>query len=211
MVQKRLAKIASKKIHLYISKVSDENVNKQILEVDSDQLGVFELFMNISATAGKEYEFEILKPKTNVKLSINEIMDSFPNEKRGTIKLLFNDFKDVVLVDTRSQREYETLRIKGAVNIPVTSKEFDDRIKLLRASTKKPIVFYTSRQTCNKSYLAGRKANHLNIEDTYAYDAGVYDWAKTHPNHVILLGKKSDDVPADIIPPKKIQISFVGP
>ena len=124
---------------------------------------------------------------------------------------LFNDFKDVVLVDTRSQREYETLRIKGAVNIPVTSKEFDDRIKLLRASTKKPIVFYTSRQTCNKSYLAGRKANHLNIEDTYAYDAGVFNWAKTHPNHVILLGKKSDDVPADIIPPNKIQISFVGP
>lgn len=137
--------------------------------------------------------------------------NAFPDVLIYENSRLFNDFKDVVLVDTRSQKEYETLRIKGAVNIPVLSKEFADRIKLLRASTNKPIVFYTSRKTCNKSYLAGRKANQLNIEDTYAYDAGVYDWAKTHPNHVILLGKRSDDVPADIIPPKKIQVSFVGP
>jgi len=124
---------------------------------------------------------------------------------------LFNDLSDVVLVDTRSQQEYETLRIKGAVSIPVSSKDFGDRIKFLRASTTKPIVFYCGRRTCHKSYLAGRKANHLNIEDTYAYDAGVFDWAKTHPNHVILLGKRADDVTADMIPPQQLQVTLVGP
>ena len=42
---------------------------------------------------------------------------------------LFNDFSDVVLVDTRSKYEYETLRIKSAVNIPVASKDFGEKIK----------------------------------------------------------------------------------
>jgi len=124
---------------------------------------------------------------------------------------LFNDFSDVVLVDTRSKYEYETLRIKGAVNIPVSSKDFDEKVKQLRASTTKPIVFYCNGKTCYKCYRAGRKANHLNIEDTYAYDAGVYEWAKSYPNHVVLLGM-SPIVPAVTKPAeKKVHISFAGP
>ena len=124
---------------------------------------------------------------------------------------LFNDFSDVVLVDTRSKYEYETLRIKGAVNIPVASKDFDQKVSQLRASTTKPIVFYCNGKTCYKCYRAGRKANSLNIEDTYAYDAGVFEWAKTYPNHVVLLGM-SPIVTGEITPAeKKVHISFAGP
>jgi len=124
---------------------------------------------------------------------------------------LFNNFSDVVLVDTRSKYEYETLRIKGAVNIPVASKDFDEKVTQLRASTTKPIVFYCNGKTCYKCYRAGRKANSLNIEDTYAYDAGVYEWAKTYPNHVVLLGMRPI-VTGEITPAeKKVHISFAGP
>jgi rhodanese-related sulfurtransferase len=123
---------------------------------------------------------------------------------------LFNDFSDVILVDTRSKYEYETLRIKGAVNIPVSSKDFGVKLKQLRATTSKPIVFYCNGRTCLKSYIAGREANNLNVEDTYAYDAGVFEWAKTYPNHAALLGKSPID-PRDIISAKKFTSHLLEP
>ena len=130
---------------------------------------------------------------------------------------LFEQLNQVVLVDTRSVAEFETLRIKGAVNIPLNRMDFAQRIQELRASTTKPIVFYCSGRNCEKSYQAGRKANLLNIEDTYAYDAGVFDWAKSYPNHVILLSRTPLDpngilTTAQKVPPSEVQhISFAGP
>ena len=123
---------------------------------------------------------------------------------------LFDDFRDVVLVDTRSTYEYETLRIKGAVNIPVSNNDFGEKLKQLRASTSKPIVFYCNGRTCYKSYRAGREANNLNIDDTYAYDAGIFEWAKTYPNHAILLGKSPIN-PEDIIPATKYTSHLLDP
>jgi rhodanese-related sulfurtransferase len=123
---------------------------------------------------------------------------------------LFNNFNDVVLVDTRSKYEYETLRIKGAVNIPVASNDFGEKIKKLRASTSKPIVFYCNGRTCYKSYRAGREANNVNVDDTYAYDAGVFEWAKAYPTHAVLLGKNPIN-PKDIIPTKKYTSRLLDP
>lgn len=129
---------------------------------------------------------------------------------------LFQNLSQVVLVDTRSAAEFETLRIKGAINIPINRLDFAHRIKELRASTTKPIVFYCHGRNCEKSYRAGRQANKLNIEDTYAYDAGVFDWAKTYPHHVIFLSRTPLD-PNGIVttqkphPSQTQHISFAGP
>ena len=137
--------------------------------------------------------------------------DEYPDVLVYEKSQLYSDFSGVVLVDTRSQYEFETLRIKGAVNIPLSSKEFAVKVKQLRASTTKPIVFYCSSRNCYKSYRAGREANYLNIEDTYAYDAGVYEWAKSYPNHVVLLSTRPV-VSSNIVPvEKKVHISFAGP
>ena len=142
--------------------------------------------------------------------------DDYPDVLIYEKSELFTNLDKVVLVDTRSVAEFETLRIKGAVNIPVNRSDFAHRIKELRASTKKPIIFYCNGRNCNKSYRAGRKANLLNIEDTYAYDAGVYDWAKSYPHHVIFLSRTPLD-PNGILAaqkphPSQIQhISFAGP
>lgn len=102
---------------------------------------------------------------------------------------LLSKLSDVVIVDTRSSLEFETLRIKGAVNIAVANKTFEDEIKALRAKTTKPIVFYCNGRTCMKSYLAVKKAVAVSIQNTYAYDAGMFEWAETYPNMAELLGK----------------------
>ena len=129
---------------------------------------------------------------------------------------LFKALHKVILVDTRSPQEYETFRIKGALNIPLSSFDFAEKIKQLRATTTKAIVFYCNGPSCDKCYRAGRKANILSVKDTYAYDGGVYDWAKSFPNHIVLLGKSPQDI--DNMPTTKTvqsseveHISFAGP
>ena len=55
---------------------------------------------------------------------------------------LFKNLDKVVVVDARSSLEFETLRVKGAQNIPIASKQFPEMVKALRKKTSKPIVFY---------------------------------------------------------------------
>lgn len=123
---------------------------------------------------------------------------------------LLKDFDKVEIVDARSSLEYETLRIKGALNIPVASKDFVDMIKALRSRTKKPIVFYCNGRTCYKSYKATKAAMKAGVKNVFAYDAGIFEWAKTYPKHAALLGTSPMD-PSKIIPKSKLKARFLDP
>ena len=96
---------------------------------------------------------------------------------------LFKNFETIAIVDTRSQYEFDTLHIKGSTNIPLSDKNFDAKLRDLRAATQKPIVFYCNGVTCHKSYQAVRRAHSIKIDNTFAYDAGIFAWAKAHPDN----------------------------
>lgn len=125
---------------------------------------------------------------------------------------LLKQMQDVIIIDTRSALEFKTLRIKGAKNIPVSSKTFVDTVKELRKITPKPIVFYCNGRTCMKSYIASKKCMQAKIKDVSAYDAGMFEWAQAYPNEAELFGvspvRQSDIIPSDkfkarLLPPEK--------
>ena len=96
---------------------------------------------------------------------------------------------NALIVDVRSAYEYDTLRIKGALNIPLNSSDYLERIQTLRAKSDKLIAFYCNGKTCRKSYKAARKALRADIGNVTAYDAGIFDWAKQYPEDSELLGR----------------------
>lgn len=103
-------------------------------------------------------------------------------------------FDKVIVVDVRSKYEYETLRIAGAKNIPINSRTFVTKLKQLRDENQDTkIVVYCNGKTCMKSYKAASKAKSRGIENVVAFDAGVMDWAKAHPDKAVLLGKSPID------------------
>ena len=116
----------------------------------------------------------------------------------------------VVVVDARSSYEFETLRIKGAKNIPVASKQFDEDIAKLRASTNKPIVFYCNGRSCFKSYLASKKARDAGVKNTFAFDAGIFEWTKAYPDQAVLL-EQTPVKTADLISSKVFKSRLLGP
>ena len=115
--------------------------------------------------------------------------DEFPDIPVLEIPELKSKLDQVVVVDARSKYEYDTLRIKGSIHIPVAAKTFEQQVQQLRSKTNKPIVFYCNGRTCFKSYLAVKKAREAGIKDTYAYDAGIFEWVKAQPEKAELLGK----------------------
>lgn len=118
-----------------------------------------------------------------------------------SLKELSQNFDSIIIVDTRSKYEFDTLHIKGSTNIPLSDKSFDTRLHSLRAVSDKPIVFYCNGVTCHKSYQAVRRAMSMKIDNTFAYDAGIFAWAKAHPEKSVLLGnspiRQSDIIDKD--------------
>ncbi len=134
----------------------------------------------------------------------------YPTVSVVEIDGLFKDFKNVVVVDVRSEYEYETLRITGALNIPLSSPTFVSAIQKIREKDPRAIVMYCNGKTCMKSYQAVLKCNTNQIENVSSFDAGVMDWARKHPQQAELLGKGPVD-PNKLIGKNEFKAHLLSP
>jgi rhodanese-related sulfurtransferase len=134
---------------------------------------------------------------------------TYPNVNFYETEQLNSNMDKVIIVDVRSSYEYETLHINGAVNIALVGKNFTEKVKALPANGK-DIVFYCNGHTCYKSYKAVLKARNAGIDNIFAYDAGIFDWAKSHPEKSTLLGETPID-PARLISKEKFNQHLLDP
>ena len=118
--------------------------------------------------------------------------------------------KEIIVVDVRSSLEYDTLRVKGAINVPLASKTFVSDMRKLRLSDDRPIVVYCNGKTCMKSYKAARKCDIEKIKGVKAYDAGIMDFAKSFPKDALLLGKTLDN-PQKLISKAEFKKHLISP
>lgn len=120
--------------------------------------------------------------------------DRYPDIPYIEIDDLNARYDQVVIVDVRSEFEYNTLHIKDALNIPLNSSDFIERVKGLRSESDKPIVTYCYGKSCMMSYKAARKAKNKNISNVFVFDTGILGWTKKHPEKATLLGKNPVDL-----------------
>jgi rhodanese-related sulfurtransferase len=133
----------------------------------------------------------------------------YPDVSVITTEDLAKRFAGVVVIDVRSKYEYDTLHIKGAVNVPLETN-FRAAVIKLREKHNKPFVFYCNGKTCHKSYDAVLLAAKARLDDLYAYDAGVFDWAKAQPDNTVLLGR-SPVRPEDLISGERFKARLLEP
>lgn len=142
--------------------------------------------------------------------------DEFPGRKEFPDVQIYgkaelnNDFDDVLIIDARSNYEYETIHINSSINIPVSSKDFGQRVRDVRDRSTKPIVFYCNGRTCYKSYKAVKAAIDNNVSNVYAYDAGMFEWANTYPERTTLLGQSPIN-PKDLLNKKILKSHMLKP
>lgn len=132
----------------------------------------------------------------SITLSAHAVEEEFPNRRYypevrviETADLNLR-LPELQVVDVRSRYEFETLHVNGAINVPlIAAQDFEDKIRTVSERTRKPLVFYCNGRACVKSYQAARRAIFAKVDDVYAYDAGIMDWAKAHPEQTTLLYK----------------------
>ncbi len=122
------------------------------------------------------------------------------------------DAGEAIIVDVRSAIEYKVIHAVGALHIPVSKKDFINKVSKLRSeNATKKLAFYCNGTTCLKSYVATDKAMKGNIANVSAYDAGIPEWVSTYPGKTLLLGEVVTDPEKQIIPKsefKKKTISY---
>jgi rhodanese-related sulfurtransferase len=88
--------------------------------------------------------------------------------------------------------------------------EFSAEVKKLATENNKPVVFYCNGKTCAKSYKGARQAARAGVKNLYAFDAGVFDWAKAKPELTVLLGT-SPIKPGDLISKADLDARMLSP
>ena len=150
-------------------------------------------------------------------VSVQAKNDEFPGRERYptipyiTITDFYKEKDKVVVVDVRSAYEHKTLRIKGALNISISSRKFVDDMRQLRANNAgKKIIVYCNGKTCMKSYKAALKCKRNKIKNVISFDAGIMDWAKKYPDEAVLLGENPIN-PRKIISKKTFKTYLIPP
>lgn len=114
-----------------------------------------------------------------------------PEALAGATRVVASEVRDlmgkpnVVVVDTRSAREYELKHIPGAVSAPYGEKSLkerdynaglDDLSAIGKLDRDKPTVFLCNGPECWKSYKASRGAIGLGFKTVYWFRGGMPEW-----------------------------------
>jgi len=135
----------------------------------------------------------------------------FVNSNPIELVELVGAFDDVLIVDSRSRFEYETLHILGAEHVSFGDQAFVEKVRELRkANPGKSMVFYCNGRTCYKSYKAADRARAAGIEDVRVFDAGVFEWVRAYPEKGVLLGESPVD-PEDLITGAQLDRHMIAP
>jgi rhodanese-related sulfurtransferase len=98
--------------------------------------------------------------------------------------------RGAVLVDTRTEKEFNQKHIPAAVFVPYHEKSLkdiaydaslDDFAGLKALNGKVPTIFYCNGAECWKSYKASRSAMAAGFGKVYWYRGGMPDWEVQNP------------------------------
>jgi rhodanese-related sulfurtransferase len=114
----------------------------------------------------------------------------FPHVKVISTEALDKEYQKIIIIDVRSKIEFDVIHVNKAVLEPITTALFTKNLEKIRdKSGDRPIAFYCNGHTCAKSYEAAEQAEKAGFQNVFAYDAGINDWVKAHPEKTTLLGK----------------------
>lgn len=117
----------------------------------------------------------------------------FPDQEIIEIDDLYKHRDKMIIIDTRTDFEYNVIHINNAVHVNFESEDYIDRLKSIRKTDRRKMIFYCNGLTCTKAFRAHKAATEAGIRNTATFDAGVFTWANAYPNEAMLMGKSPVD------------------
>lgn len=133
----------------------------------------------------------ILLPLTAASLVAEEypLRAKYPQDKFITTSELIAAAASAVIVDTRDLTEFDILHIAGAELLMVDKMKEADLLRITDKQGARKLVFYCNGVLCEKSYRAAQMARLWGFQNTYVYDAGIFDWVKFVPEKSLFFGE----------------------
>lgn len=128
---------------------------------------------------------------------------SYPDVPVLELKAVKAGYDDgsMILVDTRSRMEFDTIHPTKSEHIDLANKSFMASLQALaQQHPGKKLVLYDNGITCLKCYIGTQEALEEGLKDVYAFDGGIPAWAEAYPADTILMGKPIDDPEKQLIP-----------
>jgi len=92
------------------------------------------------------------------------------------VKKAFNEKDNLIILDVRTQDEYDRGRIPGSINIPLD--ELDSRVDSLISDKSKPLYVYCL--SGSRSMLAAEQLIILGYKNIYNITNGLLAWKSHH-------------------------------
>jgi rhodanese-related sulfurtransferase len=128
----------------------------------------------------------------------------YPEVRPINIDDLAAQYAETIIIDVRSEMEFDTIHVSGAKHVPVTRNDFLSELEKLRGKQSgAPIAFYCNGHSCAKSYKAAAKAMAAGFTDIFCFDAGIFEWVDAYPERGTLLGQSPADK-SKLIPKSKL-------
>ncbi|MBK0400138.1 rhodanese-like domain-containing protein [Limibaculum sp. M0105] len=96
---------------------------------------------------------------------------------RESLQLKMGSADDLILVEVLPKDSYDEFHIPGAINVPVKSDDFAERIQAV-ANKNDEVVVYCQNTECDASPRAAERMEKLGFKRVFDYEAGKDDWRK---------------------------------
>ena len=102
----------------------------------------------------------------------------------GVIELVTTT-PNLVILDNRSQGDYDAGHIEGAIRLIDTDIEGEGDLAAHVASKDDPVLFYCNGVNCGRAANAVIKAVNYGYDDVYYYALGMDEWKVLIKNHEV--------------------------
>lgn len=142
----------------------------------------------------------------------------YPEEHFLSTQQFYKLYPNAIVVDSRTDLEWEALRVKGARldSVDHVNRQmqytFDSNLRQIESGNpgyRRPTIFYCNGTLCPKSYQATLKAIKMGVKNVYEYDSGILPWAMAHPAHTMAFGKPLTE--GRLIPHKEFLAHTLSP
>lgn len=96
---------------------------------------------------------------------------------RESLQLKMGSADDLILVEVLPRESYDEFHIPGAINVPVNSDDFAERIQAV-ANKDDEVVVYCQNSECDASSRAVETMKKLGFKRAFDFEAGKDDWRK---------------------------------
>lgn len=86
---------------------------------------------------------------------------------------------DFLLVNTLDEDKFAATKIEGAVNIPLNSGDFVQRVEKQAGGKDQPVVVYCANKECPSSTKAAQQLDKAGFDQVYDFEDGAKGWKET--------------------------------